>query len=59
MQQLSKHVEDLHCIVRAIELQQQELELIILRTPTGHVREQLTEANIYLMAAIQNLTEIS
>lgn len=46
-------------IVRQVQLQADELELIIFRVPTGPVRNTLTAANIDLLAAISALTKVS
>lgn len=59
MGQLSKYSEDIRKIVRQIELQLQELDLLILKTPTGPVREELTNANIYILQGIQHLKEVA
>lgn len=58
MEQLSKHGNDIRRIIRALEAQQGELDLIILKTPTGGVREDLTGANIHLLSAISSLTNV-
>lgn len=46
---------DLRRILRHLLLQKDELEYLILSTPTGPVREILTEANIHLMQSISSL----
>lgn len=46
-------------IIRAIDLQRQEVEQMILRTPTGSDRNFLTEANILILEAINKLLEVS
>jgi hypothetical protein len=43
---------DIARIARALDAQQKELDIQILRTQTGPEREALTEANIHLMQAI-------
>lgn len=48
-------ISDLRRVSRALEVQAVELELLILRTPTGEVRNALTEANIHLMIARSKL----
>ena len=53
--QLSQYPEDARRIVCHLQLQQQELTLLILKTPTGSVRNYLTEANIYLLAALASI----
>lgn len=47
--------DDVRRIVRQIKAAQGELELEILRQPTGYVRNILTEANIHLLAAEEKL----
>lgn len=58
MEQLSAHAEDIRRIIRSLEAQQTELDLIILRTPTGQVREDLTVGNIHLLVGIQALLNV-
>lgn len=50
-------IQDLRRVSRALEVQAVELELLILRTPTGEARNALTEANIHLMIARSKLEE--
>ena len=57
-QQLIRNPEDARRICRAIEAQRQELDLLILREPTGYPRTELTAANIHLLAALDHLKEI-
>lgn len=55
---LSVHAADIRRIIRSMENSRSELELIILRTPTGGVRNFLTEANIHLLASVGKLLEV-
>lgn len=43
----------LRAIDRSVEQIKRELDTLILSTPTGPVREKLTEANIHLIAMTQ------
>ncbi len=38
--------------------QEHELGLLIMATPSGPIREVMTEANIHLMTACQKLNEV-
>ena len=58
MEQISKYAEDLRRIYRALQAQQGELDLIILRTPSGHIREELSSANIHILAAMKDISEV-
>ena len=57
-EQLSHHSDFLRRMIRIMQDEQRELDLIILRTPTGQVREDLTEGNIHLLAAISALLNV-
>ena len=57
-EQLSRHATDMRRIVRALQDQQRELDLMILKTPTGQVREDLTEGNIFLLRALSSLLNV-
>jgi len=46
------------CIIRQLQLSLDGLELEILRTPTGEVRNQLTDANIHGNEAVRILLEL-
>jgi hypothetical protein len=46
-------------MLRALVVVKQELDLEILRTPTGPWRDLLTEANIYLNEAETKMLECS
>jgi hypothetical protein len=46
---------DLKTIISDIKVSQRALELLISRTPTSESRNDLTEANIHLMEAIDVL----
>lgn len=48
-------IADVRRVSRALEVQAVELELLILRTPTGEARNALTEANIHIMIARSKL----
>lgn len=50
-------VNDTARIHRAIQAQQVELDLLILKTSTSEARNKLTEGNIYLLSALSALTE--
>ena len=45
-------------LLRQLDLIKQELDLMILRTPSGDARNVMTEANIHLMVADSVLVEI-
>lgn len=55
---LSANFKEVARILRALDLQQKELELLILAQPTGGARELLTEANIHLLAAQGKLNDL-
>lgn len=46
---------DLNAIIEAMYQEQQKLEQAINATPTGKLRETITEANIHLLLAINEL----
>lgn len=56
--QLSQYPEEVIKIIQAVEFQQRALELLILKTPTSNVRDELTNANIHLMGAINDLKNL-
>lgn len=58
MEQLSQHGETIRKIIRHLEDEARELDLVILKTPTGGVREDLTSGNIHLLAAISELKNV-
>jgi len=45
-------------LLRQIEAQQTEVEILILAQPTGGARDLLTEANIHLLGSISKLKEL-
>jgi hypothetical protein len=47
--------EALRRIVRAIEAQKVELDLVILKEPTGPNRDIMTDAQIHLSVAVEYL----
>ena len=55
---LTSIVRDRLRAIRYLELQQIELELLILQTPSGETRNALADANIHLMESIRLLKEI-
>lgn len=57
-EQLSQYPSDVLKLIRALEHQQIELDVLIMKTPTSNVRNDLTEANIHLMAAISSLKNV-
>lgn len=47
-----------HRLIGEIEARQKELENFILATPTGEIRNQMTDANIHLMAALDAMKSV-
>jgi hypothetical protein len=45
-------------LIQQLELEQQFMELVIARTPTGPIRNDLTEINIILRVAIMQAKEM-
>lgn len=59
MSQLARKPEEVRKLVRAIEAQMVELELLVLAEPTGYPREQLSDANIHFMLGVARLKGVS
>lgn len=51
--------EAMRRLVRSLNPIQQEVELEIMRTPTGQDRELLTEINIHLQVAVSKLCDLA
>ena len=56
--QLSAYRYDVAKVIRELQHQAGELDLIILKTPTGQVRNDLTEGVIHLQEAIGRLLNV-
>lgn len=50
---------DVTRLVRWLRIPQEELSYMIERTPTGPVRDEMTEVNIFLLEAIDKLEKLS
>lgn len=48
----------MHLVLRQLRSSQMEVELAILSTSSGQVRNELTDINIYLMDSITKLTKV-
>lgn len=56
--QLCKNHKDVARIERALSALQHELDREVLAEPTGYPREELSTANIHLLAALSSLREV-
>lgn len=56
--QLSRRIADVRRIIRALEAQCDELDLLILREPTGQARNEMADANILVRQGVQSLLNV-
>jgi len=50
---------DIRRVVRGVQLYLDEVDILVLRTPTGGVRNTLTEAAMHLQVALVKLAELA
>lgn len=57
-EQLSQYPAEVIKIIKELEYQTQQLTLLVMKTPTSNVRNDLTSANIHLMTAVSDLKNV-
>lgn len=50
---------DVKRIIRGVQINLDEVDVLVLRTPTGGIRNELTEASLHLRMAIDKLTGLA
>jgi len=56
--QLSEHAERIRDAIRQIEHECEALDIIVLRTPTGCIRESITGGLILIKSGISDLKDV-
>jgi len=57
-QQLSEHAERIKDAIRRINSECEALDIIVLRTPTGQIREDITSGLILIKSGVSELLNV-